>query len=104
MLEVVLASVFDVVAAGLVETAACTNADVLAVFKVGIAAAVSRAETVEATASGSDGITETSEEVLETDVVVDRKRYPQGLVCQLPERASVNEKLQVRSEKHKGMD
>ena len=56
------------------DTAACTNAEVLAMFEVGIAEAVSGAETVEATASLPDDTKGTSDEVLETDVVTDRER------------------------------
>lgn len=100
----VLAGVFEVVVAALDETAACTNGDVLAMLEVGIAEAVSGAETAEATASSPAGTKGTSDEALVTDVPVDRERCPPGLVCQLPEWASVNERLQVRSEKHKRME
>ena len=73
-------------------------------LEVAIAEAVSGVETAEAAASSPAGTKGTSDETLVTDVLVDRERYPQGLVCQLPERASVNERLQVKSEKHKRME
>ena len=72
MPETVLVEVFDAAAeAALDETAACTNADVLAMLDAGIAEAVSGAETVDVTASASDGTIETSDKVLEIDAVVD---------------------------------
>ena len=104
----VLLAAFDVLVGqtetALHETAACTNADTSAMLGSGIAEAVSGAEIVKSIASLADDIEGTSDKVLATDVVIDRERQPHGLVCQLSERASVNEKVEVRSEKHKGME